>query len=1226
MRTKLRAVSVAFGGAVLVILGLLIATGVTRSLVLAGVTAVVGVLGVIGALVMADAVAGRLLRRSDRASTRVSNLDKRVARLDERAAADAAAATGREKALAELESSLGARIEELEGRTGTELAEIRDRAWDAWTLSTESALHLGRRPRSFLSPAQAAQLFEHYFDDGRLLETGPLIRNFRGLTRTDLGTLRALYRFFKATGHWDLAVLTLGQVAEKSGQGSDRKAVHALERDIAVFSRPDFVSAELPSAPAYNASGPILHLVGKVLPDTQSGYTLRTHYTARAQVRRGLPVLVVGQSGIVEDSAREAIPYTVDDVDYYRLPGPVRAGVPIDEWLRHDIQELAKLVRRLRPSVLHAHSDFQNAVIVSVVGKTYGIPTVYETRGFWEESWLTRAISANSWTRDAERLFATYGLPSAYALRKRAEETARTLTDHNITLAGVMKDHILDSAEKSPREDQVTVVPNAVDPEEFPIQDRDPALAARLGLAEDATTIGYISSMVEYESIETLLDGFRFAADRVSGHLCLLLVGGGKHLDALKAHAERTGLENIIFTGAVPHDDVLRYYGLIDIFVVPRGKSSVADLVTPLKPFEAFATGRAVVLSDVEALKEIAEDSGAAEIFRAGYPRDLGRKLVALVEDPQARRDLGVRGARWVRSQRTWDQNVVKYYRVYRNLGYRGPADSSLTAETQHLRGKNHSAGISGRRARSSSQRSAGEHGSAADDHHGGPIGGVVLRAPRDIVNIPASPSADPAANGMRAVVVAMKPQIAGRIRRNIITLLELGFEVTVVNTTPRVDFFQGLEHPRLNADFVDVRSMAVRYQSRMTRKKNERQVRWDQEKKERALASREPVQEAPEWLTQGLPGTQLLQRGWTSERGRTARQAMDQMTTRADKRWRKFSSASRSKRDLAIRDQLKQVHLINRFVEFWRLSPDRIAEHRPDLVVSSDLPGLVGANIAARRLGVPHLHDCHELYLESTTLRPYERKLLWPVEKAFLRRADSVVVVNETIRDEYERRYGVRGKVLRNAAPAVSDEVRSNPVDLRALAGLERDAKIVLYQGGLMSGRGLDVCVRAAVHFDDGVHLLLIGKGRSLDDLTALAGELAVTDRVHFLPAVEPGELPAYTAAADVGVIPYQPVSRNNEYALPNKAFEYPGAGIPFVAADLPELRRIAETARCGEVYDPFDPSQLAAAVRTVLAPDQYPAYRHNAEIFGQENTWESEREILVGEIRRLIGTTPAE
>ncbi|MGP9539358.1 glycosyltransferase [Brachybacterium sp. AOP43-C2-M15] len=1219
MRAKLRVVSVVFGGAALVLLGLLLATAVTRSWALAAVTAGIGLLAVVGAVLVGNAAIERILRGRDRSSTRISHLDRSVATLEEQMGGADAAAEAREEASTEFRASVAAQLTELDERVGAELAEVRTRTGRSWELSTETALQLGRRPRSFLSPEQATELFEHYLDEGRLLETAPLLRNYRGLMNRDLGTLRSLYRFFKATGHWDLAATTLRQIADKSGRGSDRKAVHALEKDIAVFSRPDSVSADLPASPAYDASGPVVHMVGKLLSETQSGYTLRTHYTAQAQVRRGLPAVVVGQSGIVADSAREAVPFTIDDVDYYRLPGPHRAGVPIDQWLQHDIQEFGKLVRRLRPSILHAHSDFQNAVIVSVVGKAYGIPTVYETRGFWEESWLTRAIAANGWGRDADRLLETYGLPSAYALRKRAEETARTLTDRNITLAGVMRDHILDSAGGALREEQVSVVPNAVDPEEFPIQDRDPALAARWGLPEGAVTVGYVSSMVEYENIETLVDGFRLAAERVSVPLYLLLVGGGKHLEALRAHAERTGTTNVIFTGAVPHDDVLRYYGLIDIFVVPRGKSSVADLVTPLKPFEAFATGRAVVLSDVEALKEIAEDSGAAQTFRAGYSRDLGRKLVSLVEDSQLRRDLGVRGARWVRGHRTWDRNVLKYYRVYQELGYRGPADPALVKGSRSRK----RAAESGERA---GHRAQGARAVGAEDRPEDPDGQVVLREPQNVVSIPAPRPADRRGDGRRAVVVAMKPQIAGRIRRNILTLLDLGFEVTVVNTTPRGDFFQGLEHPQLSADFVDVRSMAVRYQSRMTRKKNERQVAWDREKKERALTVRAPAPDAPAWMTQGVPGTQLLHRGWTSETGRETRQRLDELSTRAHKRWRKLAGDSRSKRDLAIRDQLKQVHLLNRFVEFWRLSPDRIAEHHPDLVVSSDLPGLVGANIAARRLGVPHLHDCHELYLESTTLRPYERKALWPVEKAYLRRADSVVVVNETIRDEYEKRYGVRGTVLRNAAPAVPEEVRANPVDLRALAGLRRDEKVVIYQGGLVAGRGLDVLVRAAAHFADGVHLVLIGRGRSLDELTALADSLGILDRVHFLPAVPPGDLPAYTAAADVGVIPYQPVSRNNEYALPNKAFEYPGAGIPFVAADLPELRRIAQTARCGEVYDPFDPAQLADAVRAVLDPERYPAYRRNAETFGRENTWESEREILVGEIQRLTRSQPAE
>ncbi|MFC7375100.1 glycosyltransferase [Brachybacterium sp. GCM10030268] len=1097
-----------------------------------------------------------------------------------------------------------------------ELAAVGKTAQDAWQLGTQTALRLGRHPRSFLTVTQAADLFERYLSEDRFLEVIPLITRYDLLRRLDLGTLRALYRFYKATGYLNHASMVLKRVAEASHRPGDRKAVAKLDRELALLAHPMSVNTDVPAAQAHDASGPILHFVGKVLPETQSGYTIRTHYTARAQLNRGLRVAVAGQSGITADRVEKATHYEYQGVDYHLLPGPVRGDIPIDEWLRVNVRELAALVRRLRPSVLHAHSDFYNALIVHAVGAAYGIPTAYETRGFWEESWLSRTMSKYSWELDSRNIFETYGLPAAYSLRKHAEEVARSAVHHNFTLAGVMREHILEASTPEGGTDDVSIVPNAVDPDSFPVQDRDQELADALGIPEDALVVGYVSSMVSYEGVDTLIDGYQIASERVSQRMWLLLVGDGSDLEALKQRVADREISNVIFTGSVPHDDILSYYGLIDIFVVPRKKSPVADLVTPLKPFEAFATGRAVILSDVAALQEIADQSGATETFRAGFPRDLARKIVELVGNPAKRRGLGVRAAHWVRAHRSWDANVEEYYRVYRKLGYRGPVDPSLESATERRSGGVRET-LPRARPRESGPTAAPRGDSSSEDES---------RAAGDDQLVTTDQGApEPGSSGFvaptfRVVVVAMKPQIAGRIRRNIQTLLELGAQVVVVNTTPRDDFFQGLSSPRLSSDFVDVRSLAVRYQSRMTRKKNERQAKWDLQKKGHTGAAKSPVNRVPEWTSTDLPGMDLMVRGLTAPRAQEALREVRQRWRKADKELTKFVRSTRNKRELLIRDQLKQVHLVNRFAEFWRLAPARIVGHQPDLIISSDLPGLVGASIAAQRLGVPHLHDCHELYLESTTLKPYERRLLWPVEKHYIRRADSVVVVNETIRDEYARRYGVHGTVLRNSAPAVPESVRRNPMNLRALAGIAQDAKVLLYQGGFMTGRGLDVCVRAVEHLPPEVHLVAIGKGKMLEELQELARTLEVSDRVHWLPAVEPGELPAYTASADLGVIPYQPVSRNNQYALPNKIFEYTGAGIPFVASDLPELRRIVSTAACGAVYDPFSPDALASAVRRVLDPEQYATYRTNAEQFGRENSWETEREILVSEISRLV------
>ena len=51
---------------------------------------------------------------------------------------------------------------------------------------------------------------------------------------------------------------------------------------------------------------------------------------------------------------------------------------------------------------------------------------------------------------------------------------------------------------------------------------------------------------------------------------------------------------------------------------------------------------------------------------------------------------------------------------------------------------------------------------------------------------------------------------------------------------------------------------------------------------------------------------------------------------------------------------------------------------------------------------------------------------------------------------------------------------------------------------------------------------------------------QMRITNRVKFLPAVPQKDLLEHTSSAEVGIIPYKPVSLNNYYTMPNKLFEY--------------------------------------------------------------------------------------
>lgn len=481
--------------------------------------------------------------------------------------------------------------------------------------------------------------------------------------KINMATLRGLASELRKLGYTTKSQEVLRVVLDRKPNEKLASAIELRDAEVKIFSgafKPEIQGPYELFTPEPNR---ILHVVGKVLPTTQSGYTLRTHYTALAQIESGLEVHVCNQVGDAVNNDVSA-QVELDGVTYHLPTGPIRLNTHLTIWLSANIEELARVVSEVRPAVLHAHSDFFNALSARAVGDYFEIPVIYESRGFWEESWLSRMAQANG-IEDIEAFSERWGSPDTYAWRRERERDCRDAADHVFTLAEVMKRRITE--EGCPPE-KTSVVPNAVSGNQFPIQARNADLAAKLGIQKDEIVIGYISSLVEYEGVPVLIEAFSQLRQRLNVPVRLLVVGDGPVLASLKDTAESLGLHDALFTGRVPHEDILGYYGLIDIFVVPRTAAAVCQLVTPLKPFEAFATGRTIVMSDVDALKEIAEASGSAALFEAGNSGSLADVLSDLVSSPETRSQMAATGASWVRESRSWEANAAVYNHQYANL------------------------------------------------------------------------------------------------------------------------------------------------------------------------------------------------------------------------------------------------------------------------------------------------------------------------------------------------------------------------------------------------------------------------------------------------------------------------------------------------------------------------------------------------------------------------------
>ena len=392
----------------------------------------------------------------------------------------------------------------------------------------------------------------------------------------------------------------------------------------------------------------ILHILDHSLP-LHSGYSFRTRAILKAQMARGWTV------GCVTGARHQAgdAPFdTIDGIDFWRTLDVRRLPAPLGELneIRAFGARVGEVVRQFRPDILHAHSPVLNALAALRVARRAGLPLVYEIRAFWEDA----AVGNGTGTEGSAKYRAIRALET-YAVR-RADKVA-VICDG---LRGDLIGRGIDPA-------RLFVAPNGVDMALFgDVPPRDDSLAAELGLGQDV--IGFIGSFYDYEGLDTLIAAMPALVAARPG-LSLLLVGGGPMESDLRAQAAASPVAGRIrFAGRVPHNEVERYYALVDVLVYPRKAMRLTELVTPLKPLEAMAQRRLVAASDVGGHRELIRDGDTGTLFAPDDPAALAAAVAALFADRAGWDARRARARAFVEAERNWSSNVARYEPVYRSL------------------------------------------------------------------------------------------------------------------------------------------------------------------------------------------------------------------------------------------------------------------------------------------------------------------------------------------------------------------------------------------------------------------------------------------------------------------------------------------------------------------------------------------------------------------------------
>lgn len=288
----------------------------------------------------------------------------------------------------------------------------------------------------------------------------------------------------------------------------------------------------------------------------------------------------------------------------------------------------------------------------------------------------------------------------------------------------------------------------------------------------------------------------------------------------------------------------------------------------------------------------------------------------------------------------------------------------------------------------------------------------------------------------------------------------------------------------------------------------------------------------------------------------------------------------------------------------------------KKDVLLCNDTDALPANYLASLLTGKPLIFDAHELFPEVPEV--VNRKFV----KWFWQRIEDIIfphlkysyTVCQSIADYYKKRYGINMGVVRNIPVFNTIPEESVTEKIR-----RRGKSILLYQGAVNVGRGIEWIIKAMKYLDDCI-LYICGDGDLFSDMKLLAEKENVVDKVFFTGRVPADKLDEYTIQADLGFVLLENLGLSYYYSLPNRIFDYIKYGIPVLATDFPEISRIVTKYHTGIVTKTQDPEEIAFLIKKMLREWNTRETKERIKSNISQFNWENEEKNILSTVEKAL------